>query len=53
LGPLVLSKQTRAADLSARIEALQHDLAAFKLSHGSEPELDAQILTWLRAVVAG
>ena len=52
LGPLALSKQTKAEDLSARIEKLQHDLAAFKLSHGGKPELDAQILTWLRAVVA-
>ena len=51
LGPLALSKQTRAEDLSARIEALAHDLAAFKLSHGSEPELDAKVRAWLRAVV--
>ena len=51
LGPLALSKQARAEDLGQRIEALQHDLAAFKLSHGGEPQLDAKILAWLRTVV--
>jgi len=52
LGPLALSKKTRAKDLSAQIDALQRDLAAFKLSHGGEPELDAQIIAWLKAVCA-
>ena len=42
LGLLALSKKTRVEDLSQRIEALQRDLAAFKLAHGGDPELDAQ-----------
>ncbi len=45
------SKESRAENLSARIDALQRDLAAFKLSHdGGTPELDAQILAWLKTV---
>jgi hypothetical protein len=48
---VVLSKETRAENLSARIDALQRDLAAFKLSHGGgTPELDAQVLAWLEAI---
>jgi hypothetical protein len=50
-GAVALSKKTRAEDLSVRIEALQCDLAAFRLSHGGDPELDAKVVAWLKAIL--
>ena len=43
-------KDEKAGESSHRLDALQRDLAAFKRLHGAEPELDAQVLAWLRAI---
>jgi hypothetical protein len=49
---VVHGKDEKAVDLSYRIDAPQRDLALFRKLHGPEPELNAQVLAWLKAVCA-
>jgi hypothetical protein len=47
---VVLGRDDKAEDLSFRLDALRRDLESFHKLHGPEPELDEQVLAWLKAI---